>query len=66
MSGYGLSNDQWERIAQLLPGKTGDVGVTAKDNRLFAAPYLTPPGRPRFRAAPVLPGRPSAQHQSAP
>ena len=32
---YGLRNDQWERIENLLPGRTETVGVTAKDNRLF-------------------------------
>lgn len=32
---YALRDDQWGRIEQLLPGKEGDVGVTAKDNRLF-------------------------------
>lgn len=30
-----LRDDQWERIAPLLPGKSTDCGVTAKDNRLF-------------------------------
>jgi len=30
-----LRDDQWERIAPLLPGKATDCGVTAKDNRLF-------------------------------
>ena len=30
-----LRDDQWERIAPLLPGKASDCGVTAKDNRLF-------------------------------
>ena len=40
MSRYGLRNDQWERIAHLLPGKAGDVGVTAKDNRLFVDAVL--------------------------
>ena len=29
-----LREDQWERIKPNLPGKDGDVGVTAKDNRL--------------------------------
>jgi hypothetical protein len=29
-----LRNDQWERLSQLLPGKSSDCGVTAKDNRL--------------------------------
>jgi len=40
MSRYGLRNDQWERIAHLLPGKEGDVGATAKDNRLFVDAVL--------------------------
>jgi len=32
---YELSQAQWERIAPLLPGKVGDPGRTATDNRLF-------------------------------
>jgi len=32
---YGLRDDQWERIKDMLPGQEGSVGVTAKDNRLF-------------------------------
>jgi hypothetical protein len=40
MGRYGLRNDQWERISHLLPGKDGDVGVTAKDNRLFVDAVL--------------------------
>jgi transposase len=32
---YGLRDDQWEKIKDLLPGREGTVGVTAKDNRLF-------------------------------
>lgn len=32
---YALRDDQWERIKDLLPGRKGSVGVTAKDNRLF-------------------------------
>ena len=30
-----LRDDQWHRISPLLPGKSSDCGVTAKDNRLF-------------------------------
>ena len=30
-----LRNDQWERIEQLLPGKAGDRGCTAQNNRRF-------------------------------
>jgi transposase len=32
---YGLRDDQWERIKDMLPGREGSVGVTAVDNRLF-------------------------------
>lgn len=32
---YELSQAQWERIADLLPGKASDPGRTARDNRLF-------------------------------
>lgn len=32
---YELNLEQWERIAPLLPGKLGDPGRTASDNRLF-------------------------------
>lgn len=40
MGRYGLQAEQWARIAHLLPGKDGDVGVTAKDNRLFVEAVL--------------------------
>ena len=32
---YGLRDDQWDRMKELLPGRKETVGVTAKDNRLF-------------------------------
>jgi len=32
---YELSTDQWNKIKDLLPGKAGDRGRTAADNRLF-------------------------------
>ena len=32
---YELSDAQWLRIADLLPGKAGDPGRTGRDNRLF-------------------------------
>jgi len=32
---YALRDDQWDAISDLLPGREGTVGVTAKDNRLF-------------------------------
>ncbi len=37
---YALRDDQWERIEDLLPGREGCVGVTAKDNRLFVEGVL--------------------------
>src|SRR3954466_15196406 len=40
MRRYALRDDQWERIKDLLPGREGWVGVTAKDNRLFVEAVL--------------------------
>ena len=40
MRRYGLRDDQWERIKDLLSGKATDCGVTAKDNRLFIEAVL--------------------------
>ena len=40
MRRYGLRDDQWERISDLLPGRVGHVGVTADDNRLFVEAVL--------------------------
>jgi transposase len=37
---YALRDDQWERIKDLLPGREGHVGVTARDNRLFVDAVL--------------------------
>lgn len=35
-----LRDDQYVRIESMLPGKACDVGVTAKDNRLFVEAVL--------------------------
>lgn len=35
MRRYALSDEQWETIRELLPGRLGHVGVTAADNRRF-------------------------------
>jgi transposase len=35
-----LSDTQWGRIEDFLTGKSGDCGVTAKDNRLFVEVVL--------------------------
>ena len=32
---YELTDEQWEKMKNLLPGKEGDRGRTAKDNRNF-------------------------------
>ena len=40
MRRYALRDDQWDRIKDLLPGRTGSVGVTARDNRLFVDAVL--------------------------
>ena len=40
MRRYGLRDDQWDRIKDLLPGRQGSVGVTAADNRLFVEAVL--------------------------
>jgi transposase len=37
---YGLRDEQWDQIKQLLPGRAETVGVTAKDNRLFVEAVL--------------------------
>ena len=35
-----LREDQWERVLDLLPGRAGHVGGTAKDNRQFVEAML--------------------------
>jgi transposase len=40
MRRYALRDDQWEKIKDLLPGREGHVGGTAKDNRLFVEAVL--------------------------
>jgi len=37
---YGLRDDQWDRIKDLLPGREGIVGRPARDNRLFVEAVL--------------------------
>ena len=39
-SRYGLRDDQWARIAGLLPGRVGHVGGPARNNRLFVDAVL--------------------------
>ena len=40
MARYGLRDDQWDRIKDVLPGREGHVGGTAADNRLFIEAVL--------------------------
>ena len=64
MRRFGLRDDQWDRIADFLPGREGSVGVTAKDNRLFVEAVLY-----RYRAGIPwrdLPERLSLIHISEP
>ena len=35
-----LKDEQWERVAPLLPGKAGDPGRSGTDNRLFLEAVL--------------------------
>ena len=37
---YALRDDQWDKIKDILPGREGHVGATAKDNRLFVEAVL--------------------------
>jgi transposase len=37
---FGISDEVWAKVASLLPGKSSDCGVTAKDNRLFLEAVL--------------------------
>ncbi len=37
---HALTDEQWERIKELLPGERGDSGRTAADNRLFVDAVL--------------------------
>lgn len=45
---HEIGDEQWDAIQCLLPGKQGDPGVTAKDNRLFinAVMYVAKTGIP--------------------
>jgi transposase len=40
MRRHEITDDAWNRIMDLLTGKAGDPGVTAKDNRLFVNAVL--------------------------
>ena len=40
MNRWVLKDEQWERVAPLLPRKAGDLGRTGSDNRLFLEAVL--------------------------
>ena len=40
MRRYGLRDDQWDRIKDMLPGRAGSVGKTAANNQLFVEAVL--------------------------
>ena len=40
MRRHEIADEQWVRTKDLLPGKAGDPGVTAKDSRLFVDAVL--------------------------
>ena len=40
MHRHAITHEHWERIEDILPGRAGDPGVTAKDNRLFVDAVL--------------------------
>ena len=40
MRRYEIKDEEWARLAPLLPGKIGDVGRSAADNRLFVNAVL--------------------------
>jgi transposase len=37
---HAIRDEDWDRIKDLLPGRAGQPGVTAKDNRLFVNAVL--------------------------
>ena len=40
MRRYEIKDEEWVRLSSLLPGKVGDVGRSAWDNRLFVNAVL--------------------------
>ena len=48
MRRYEIKDEEWVRLAAFLPGKVGDVGRSAADNRLFvnAALWIARSGAP--------------------
>lgn len=61
---HALSDEQWDKIKDALPGKVGDRGRTAEDNRLFidAVMWIAKTGSP-WRALPDYYGKWSTVHK---
>ena len=49
-----LNDEQWKQIAPELPGKVGDPGVTARNNRLFPLTWVVRGEvEPRYMKGPI-------------
>jgi len=61
---YELTNEQWEKIKDYLPGKAGDPGRTGSDNKAFieAVMWIGKTGAP-WRDLPPEYGNWSTTHQ---
>ena len=48
MPRHAISDEQWEAVKDLLPGKPGDPGAVARDNRKFldAVSWIAKTGAP--------------------
>ena len=64
MRRFGLRDDQWERIKDLLAGREGSVGVTALDNRLFVEAVLYRYRHPGCRGATCQSGSATGQRST--
>ena len=58
-----LNQEQWERIAPELPGKVGDPGATAADNRLFVEAVVNAGAKLRQSAAIKMHHGPALAHR---
>jgi len=45
MRRHEISDEQWDKVKDLLPGKPGDPGRTARDNRSFLRAYPNNPAQ---------------------
>jgi transposase len=61
---HEITDEKWDTIKDLLPGKKGDPGATAKDNRLFvnALLWIAKTGAP-WRDLPERFGKPNSVFQ---